>query len=72
MDAAAWSVVAEIISSKRMAGISADSAPLPRNQGCCGCRGPHRATGSPFMFRFLSPVLMWFQTLCHSPLNLPF
>lgn len=28
------------------------------------------APAGPFMFRFLSPVLMWFQTPCHSPLNL--
>jgi len=29
-----------------------------------------RGSSGPFMFRFLSPVLMWFQTPCHSPLNL--
>ena len=39
---------------------------------CCGRRLGGRGSSGPFMFRFLSPVLMWFQTLCHSPLNLPF
>jgi hypothetical protein len=38
VDAAAWSVVAEIGSSKRMEGVSAVSANSPRYRGCCGCR----------------------------------
>ena len=43
VDAAAWSVVAKIGSSKRMAGVSAVSANLPRYRCCCGCRARRTA-----------------------------
>ena len=43
VDAAAWSVVAEIGSSKRMEGVSAVSANSPRYRGCCGCRARRAA-----------------------------
>ena len=40
---AAWSVVAKTGSSKRMAGVSAVSANLPRYRCCCGCRARRAA-----------------------------
>jgi len=43
VDAAAWSVVAGIGSSKRMEGVSAVSANSPRYRGCCGCRARRAA-----------------------------
>ena len=43
VDAAAWSKVAEIGSSKRMEGVSAVSANSPRYRGCCGCRARRAA-----------------------------
>ena len=43
VDAAAWSVVAGIGSSKRMKGVSAVSANSPRYRGCCGCRARRAA-----------------------------
>ena len=38
----AWSVVAEIGSSKLIAGVSTDSAISPRYRGCCGGRARRR------------------------------
>ena len=46
VDAAAWSVVAEIGSSKRMEGVSAVSANSPRYRGCCGCEARSASAGA--------------------------
>ena len=48
VDAAAWSVVAGIGSSKRMKGVSAVSANSPRYRGCCGCEARSASACPPF------------------------